>query len=289
LQKLGELVDLDCFTELIRQVRSGKTLAFGLPAITHLRSLPSATNSEKKKKRAKGPVGVLVLAPTRELAMQTHEHLETLAKLSGFTAVCVYGGVPKPPQVEAIQKGARVVVGTPGRILDLCNDETLDLSQVGYLVLDEADRMLDSGFENDVRNIIAKCRSNASTEALPRQTVMFSATWPASVRRLAADFMINPVKILVGSDDLTASASVHQSVIVLEDGRMKEQKLLQTLKENGWMSGGKGRRESGDKVLVFALYKKEASRIEAFLQRNGYSVSCLQGKPRSFECSLSCH
>ena len=137
-------------------------------------------------------------------------------------------------------------------------------------------RMLDKGFEQDIRNIIDKTLSNASES--PRQTCMFSATWPASIRQLAADFMVNPIRITIGSDELTASSSVHQSVVVIEDGRQKEQRLLSTLKENGWSPRVD---KNGDKVLIFALYKKEASRLEGMLKRNGYNVSCLQGKPFS--------
>merc|ERR1712186_282369 len=116
-------------------------------------------------------------------------------------SVCVYGGVPKWTQKEALKKGVEVVVATPGRLIDLMQEGVCDLSQVSYLVLDEADRMLDQGFERDVRKIIAATHAD-------RQTCLFSATWPDSVRELAHEFLKNPLKITIGSDDLTAAATI---------------------------------------------------------------------------------
>lgn len=131
----------------------------------------------------------------------------------------------KRGQVEALRQrskdksGAttRIIVGTPGRILDLVNDGTCDLSNVRYLVLDEADRMLDTGFENDIRNIIGHTMQGEA-----RQTLMFSATWPDAVRRLAASFQRDPVRVTVGSDDLTANSRVEQIVEVFDENREKE-------------------------------------------------------------------
>ena len=140
----------------------------------------------------------------------------------------MFGGVDKRAQIDALRNIAkgkgkdqklttRIVVGTPGRILDLVNDGACDLSNVRYLVLDEADRMLDKGFENDIRQIIDHTRQGAE-----RQTLMFSATWPDAVRRLAASFQRDPVRVTVGSDDLTANSRVEQSVEVFDDRREKE-------------------------------------------------------------------
>lgn len=162
------------------------------------------------------------------------------------------------------------------------NEGELVLSDVSWLVLDEADRMLDKGFENDIRAIISNCKpSNSSIEG--RVTSMFSATWPMSVRRLANDFMDDPVRITVGSDELTASASVSQKVIVLQDGREKDFTLLKTLRSEGFNATrngggpGAGKGAQRDKVLVFALYKKEAARVAQYLERGGYEVACIQG------------
>lgn len=228
--------------------------------------------------------------------MQTQNNLEAIGKSLGMGVVCIYGGAPKHEQKRLLSQGPRIVVGTPGRIIDLANEGALDLSSVSWLVLDEADRMLDKGFENDIRAIIGQCKpSNGSKEG--RITSMFSATWPMSVRRLANDFMIDPVRVTVGSDELSASTTVAQSVIVLPDSRSKDHKLLDVLRSEGFQSsrGGSGwggnrggnnnnKQRAGpdsgaqrEKVLVFALYKKEAARVAGWMERNGYQVGCIQG------------
>lgn len=149
---------------------------------------------------------VLIVSPTRELALQTAETLTMLCDLLNWKTVCLFGGMPKTEQVRQLnQKDLKVVVGTPGRVLDLLNDGAVSFDKVTYLVLDEADRMLDKGFENDIRQIIAQ------TPTEGRQTLMFSATWPDSVRGLAATFMKEPVRITVGSDELAANTRVSQS------------------------------------------------------------------------------
>ena len=163
---------------------------------------------------------MLVVAPTRELALQTHSTLDDLAKSVGITSVAVFGGVGKEEQVKLLQKKkTNIIVGTPGRIIDLVNEGSCDLSSVNYLVLDEADRMLDKGFENDIRKIIGYTKPD-------RQTMMFSATWPPSVRRLATSFLRDPVRVSVGhaaSDETpVANKRVEQVVEVLDDKWGKE-------------------------------------------------------------------
>jgi ATP-dependent RNA helicase DBP3 len=233
----------------------------------------------------------LVVAPTRELAMQTQNNLGVLGETLKIGVVCIYGGESKQKQIGLLKQKPKIVVGTPGRIIDLCNEGALNLNAVSWLVLDEADRMLDKGFENDIRNIIAQCKQS-SADANGRITSMFSATWPMSVRRLAGDFMIDPIRITVGSDELSANTSVSQSVIVLQDGREKDRKLLDVLRQQGYPPpgraggggwGGKPKSPAAatgaqrDKVLVFALYKKEAARVATWLERQGYEVGCIQG------------
>jgi ATP-dependent RNA helicase DBP3 len=141
---------------------------------------------------------------------------------------------------------------------------------VSYVVLDEADRMLDVGFEPDIRAIVGMTQSREQG----RHTSMFSATWPPAVRGLAESFMNDPVRVTVGSDELSANHRVEQSVEVLEDGRAKERRLEAFLRKIG--AGPRGKRPN-DKVLVFALYKKEAQRVEDTLRRNGYSVAGIHG------------
>ena len=235
----------------IAETGSGKTLSFALPGLER-HVLNDDDSSE---------VTILVIAPTRELAVQTYENVHNLNVVN---SICLYGGVSKDDQKKTIKKlKPRVVVGTPGRLLDLVNDGGLNLSNVKYLVLDEADRMLDQGFEKDIRAIIG----NTPKE---RQTAMFSATWPQSVRALASTFMIDPVRVTVGSEELTANKRVEQVIEVLDDQRQKDWKLNNHLKQI--------RKEKGDaRVLIFALYKKEASRIENTLRRNGHGVGAIHG------------
>jgi ATP-dependent RNA helicase DBP3 len=255
---------------------SGKTFAFGLPALQRIIEAGGANGASSGKKGKKDSavpeVSVLVIAPTRELAIQTHEHMAKLARAVGLGSVCLYGGVSKPEQLKLLRSSpsVRVVVGTPGRVLDLAREGNLDLSKVSYVVLDEADRMLDVGFEPDIRAIVGMTQSREQG----RHTSMFSATWPPAVRGLAESFMNDPVRVTVGSDELSANHRVEQSVEVLEDGRAKERRLEAFLRKIG--AGPRGKRPN-DKVLVFALYKKEAQRVEDTLRRNGYSVAGIHG------------
>ncbi|KAI0042886.1 DEAD-domain-containing protein [Auriscalpium vulgare] len=252
----------------IAETGSGKTLAFGIPALARLLAPSAAAPKAKSKAKKAQQVSVLVMAPTRELALQTHE---TLAGLTDLSCIAVYGGVSKEPQVRSLKGGARIVVGTPGRILDLVRDGACDLSAVEYLVLDEADRMLDKGFENDIRAIIGYTRQGEE-----RQTLMFSATWPDAVRRLAASFQRDPVRVTVGSDDLTANSRVEQSVEVFDDDREKDQRLLKHLHALAPKKNNVSDPEAA-RILVFVLYKKEAARVEGMLKRSGYSVGGLHG------------
>ncbi|KIJ04739.1 hypothetical protein PAXINDRAFT_94366, partial [Paxillus involutus ATCC 200175] len=265
----------------IAETGSGKTLAFGIPALARLISVPpSSTNNSKKSKsnsKSTSTISVLVVAPTRELAIQTHDSLSSLGAPFNIASVAVFGGVDKAPQIKALTSGnregrvTRIVVGTPGRILDLVNEGTCDLSRVNYLVLDEADRMLDKGFENDIRTIISHTMQGSD-----RQTMMFSATWPEAVRRLASTFQLNPVRVTVGSDDLTANSRVEQIVEVFDDPREKDSRLTKNLKNlSHKKTSTKGSPDA--RILVFALYKKEASRVESTLHRLGYSVGALHG------------
>ncbi|KAA1475399.1 DEAD-domain-containing protein [Dentipellis sp. KUC8613] len=244
----------------IAETGSGKTLAFGIPALSRLMS---------KSKKAKPQVRVLVVAPTRELALQTHDTLTALGGPAGINCVAVFGGVDKGAQIRAL-KNAHIVVGTPGRILDLVNDGACDLSQVSYLVLDEADRMLDRGFENDIRSIIGNTKQEG------RQTLMFSATWPEAVRRLAGTFQKDPVRVTVGSDELTANSRVEQEVEVFENDREKDDRLMKHLRV---LAPHKKRASDpeAERILVFVLYKKEATRVENTLRRSGYAVNGLHG------------
>jgi len=240
----------------IAETGSGKTLAFSIPALAHIQ------HRVKDEGRSKaGSPKMLIVSPTRELAMQSQEVLETAGKTCGVRSVCVYGGVPKWQQAEVLKKGVEVVVATPGRLLDLVNDGCIDLGQVSYLVLDEADRMLDQGFERDIRTIVGQTHSG-------RQTALFSATWPDSVRELAHSFLQRPIKVTIGSEDLAAGTRIKQIVEVVED-RAREGKLNQLLKTY--------HKDRKNRILIFVLYKKEAARIEQNLSRGGWKVTSIHG------------
>merc|ERR1712130_419324 len=240
----------------IAETGSGKTLAFTIPALAHLQH-----RTATEGKASKGSPRMLIIAPTRELAMQSQEVLEAAGKECGIASVCVYGGVSKWGQKEALSRGVEVVVATPGRLIDLMQEGIISLAQVSYLVLDEADRMLDRGFERDIRQIVGETHKG-------RQTALFSATWPDSVRELAHSFLTKPIKVTIGSEDLAAGTRITQIVEVVED-RAREGLLLKLLKK--YHSDRKNR------ILIFVLYKKEAARIETNLSNKGWRVGSIHG------------
>ncbi|TYJ56811.1 ATP-dependent RNA helicase DBP3 [Cryptococcus floricola] len=256
----------------IAETGSGKTLAFGVPGVNLLSGLAPVTGSKKGRGQVPGQIQILVLAPTRELAQQSHDNLAALAAEVGIKSTCIFGGVGKDGQArELSDTKTRIVVGTPGRTLDLADSGDLDLSSVSYLVLDEADRMLDAGFENDIRRIIAHTPGHEQG----RQTVMFSATWPESVRRLAATFLNKPVRITVGSDELSANKRIEQVVEVLDDPRGKDPRLIYHIRAH--LKANPNSTASPTRILVFALYKKEAQRLEQTIRRGGFQVGALHG------------
>ena len=263
----------------IAETGSGKTHAFALPCVEALLSSP---RENRKRDRTTRPRAVIV-SPTRELAMQTHESVDKLCGLVGLSAVCIYGGASKDEQRSLLQRsnGADIVVATPGRLKDFLSDNTISLEDVMFAVLDEADRMLDKGFEEDIRLILGSSRPREK-----RQTVMFTATWPQSVRGLAEGFMVDPVRVTIGNrtraggegegngaTELQANLRIEQKVEVV-DPRGKEQRLLEILKEN---TRGAAK---NDRILVFCLYKKEAVRVEQFLERRGIHVASIHGDLR---------
>ncbi|GAX20815.1 ATP-dependent RNA helicase DBP3 [Fistulifera solaris] len=253
----------------IAETGSGKTLAFSLPILSAM--------SEKKVSGRRLP-RLLVLSPTRELAMQSDQVLQEFGEVVGLKSLVVYGGVPKPTQTSVLKKGyVDCIVATPGRLKDLIHEGSCDLSAVDFLVLDEADRMLDMGFEEDVREIISYCKSKDEG----RQTAMFSATWPAAIQNIALEYMVDPVRVYVGfesivgsngdnavDDSLSANKRVTQTVEVIED-RQREARLQQILE--------KVHGKRNNRVLIFALYKKEAERLENSLRRQGWNCCSIHG------------
>jgi len=235
---------------------SGKTLAFVLPAV--------ALMMNGLLKKSKGRPRALVLSPTRELCVQSFEVAKKACAFADLRAVVCYGGQPRGEQKRELERGVDFLIATPGRLLDFVDDGVVSLRSVRFLVLDEADRMLDMGFERDVRRILAA----APPSAEGRQTLMFSATWPESIRSIASEFLLaDAVKVALSGETLRASASVEQHVYVVEQSD-KERRLVEVLKE---------RHDGKNRVIVFALYKKEAERLEGFLKRKGYSVAGVHG------------
>eukprot|EP00892_Ulva_mutabilis_P003301 jgi/Ulvmu1/1342/UM011_0070.1 len=183
----------------IAKTGSGKTCGFLLPGFMHIKK----TRNDPRN----GPT-VLVLAPTRELANQIQVEANKFGKFSGVRNTCVYGGAPKGPQLGAIQRGVEVIIATPGRLNDFLSARQLRIDQVSYLVLDEADRMLDMGFEPQIQQIVAQLPPQ-------RQTLFFSATWPKEVKQIASQFVINDtVHIFIGGveEKLVANKDIKQVI-----------------------------------------------------------------------------
>eukprot|EP00242_Pyramimonas_sp_CCMP2087_P010135 CAMPEP_0198208722 /NCGR_PEP_ID=MMETSP1445-20131203/12069_1 /TAXON_ID=36898 /ORGANISM="Pyramimonas sp., Strain CCMP2087" /LENGTH=557 /DNA_ID=CAMNT_0043882235 /DNA_START=294 /DNA_END=1967 /DNA_ORIENTATION=+ len=236
----------------IASTGSGKTLAFGAPGLMMCAKHPVSPGR---------PIMACV-APTRELALQIAEVLNLAGQCLGIQTAVVFGGMPKWEQVKAL-KTAHIVVATPGRLQDLMQGGECDLSGVKYMVLDEADRMLDMGFEKDIRNIISTTPSSET-----RQTLMFSATWPKDAAKLANDFLAKDVMtIQIGSLELSASHTVTQRVEVLEMGA-RDARLDQLLNKY---------HDRKNRVLIFVLYKKEAPRLEQTLMRKGWKAVAIHG------------
>ncbi|PVU97531.1 hypothetical protein BB561_000493 [Smittium simulii] len=265
----------------VAETGSGKTMAFALPAVNKLLALKSLESNNNSKNAC--PL-VLVLAPTRELALQTQEQFDKIQMhVKSMTSICLYGGVPKYDQKKNLFSAKpKIVVATPGRLLDLVQEGALDLSHIKFLCLDEADRMLDRGFEQDIRRIIEHTRNSENNES--KQTVMFSATWPEEIRTLASEFLVDPIRVNVGGihgkfdEDGNPSQNTDGKLIVnhrvkqiieVIDPYAKEQKILSLLQK--YHEGQKS------KLLLFVLYKKEATRIENFLHRNGYNCCSIHG------------
>ena len=251
----------------IAQTGSGKTLTFVLPALVHIRDQPPL-------RRGDGPI-VLILAPTRELAQQISDECSKFGSLgqrareaySGYRDensiynVCVYGGVPKMPQQRDLEMGAHIVVATPGRLLDFISTGATNLRRVTYLVLDEADRMLDMGFEPQIRKILSQIRPD-------RQTLMWSATWPKEVQVLAHEFLSNPVQVRIGSLNLAANHQIKQYIEFVED----QDKFGLLIKVLSSVS-----RKSDTKVVVFAETKRGCESLYRQLRDKQWPAEAIHG------------
>lgn len=238
----------------IAQTGSGKTAAFVLPMIVHV-----MTN----RKFGGNSLLALVLAPTRELAEQIHKETRRFgrARPYGIKVVAAFGGLDKYQQIKELRGGAEIAVGTPGRVLDLSKEKACSLATVGYVVLDEADRMLDMGFEPQIRSILGQIRPD-------RQTVMFSATMPRKIQRLASDFLSSSrVQITVGTG-VKANQDVKQSVIVMEDEEAKRR----------WLEANVSMFVDQGDVLIFVNRRDRVEELTSWLATSaGVRVAGLHG------------
>jgi len=233
----------------IAQTGSGKTAAFSLPILSKIIAL--GTKRRPKTCRA------LILAPTRELAVQIEDTIKILAKGAHISTALVLGGVSRNSQVKKIAPGVDVVVATPGRLTDLVRERDLMLADTKWLVLDEGDRMLDMGFINDVRRI-------ARATAPDRQTALFSATMPDEIAELAKDLLKDPVRVEVSPQSTTA-AEIVQSVVMART-KQKRQVLSAMLADASMKS-----------VMVFARTKHGADRVTRDLERDGFKAAVIHG------------
>ncbi|GLB06645.1 ATP-dependent RNA helicase dbp2 [Aspergillus tubingensis] len=243
----------------IAETGSGKTLTYCLPAIVHINAQPLLAPGD-------GPI-VLILAPTRELAVQIQAEISKFGKSSRIRNTCVYGGVPKGPQIRDLSRGVEVCIATPGRLIDMLEAGRTNLRRVTYLVLDEADRMLDMGFEPQIRKIISQIRPD-------RQTCMWSATWPKEVRQLASDFLNDYIQVNIGSMDLSANHRITQIVEVVSDFEKRDKmiKHLEKIMEN-----------RGNKCLIFTGTKRIADEITRFLRQDGWPALSIHGDKQQQE------
>jgi ATP-dependent RNA helicase DDX5/DBP2 len=233
----------------VAQTGSGKTLCYVLPAFVRI----------AREGVQRGPKCV-VLAPTRELAQQ----IQSVVRRYQFaSSVCLYGGASRMPQMQALRNNnPQIIIATPGRMNDFVESSVVDLRTVDYLVLDEADRMLDMGFEPQIRRIIDQMPKE-------RQTVMWSATWPKEVKALAAHYMRDYIQINVGGNELVANKNIEQIVEICEDFD-KKAKLIEVLHRI------KG--ESKDsKTLIFARTKQSVDYLTNGLQSKGFRAVSIHG------------
>ncbi|XP_059609645.1 uncharacterized protein LOC132257002 [Phlebotomus argentipes] len=239
----------------IAQTGSGKTLAYMLPAIVHIGHQPRLVRGE-------GPI-VLVLAPTRELAQQ----IQTVVADFGVHSephirnTCIFGGSPKGPQARDLERGVEVVIATPGRLIDFLERGVTNMRRCTYLVLDEADRMLDMGFEPQIRKIIEQIRPD-------RQVLMWSATWPKEVQTLAEDFLRDYIHINIGSLNLAANHNIRQIVDICQDTE-KESRLSGLLKDIA--------SDRNNKIIVFVETKKKVDDIVRAIVKEGYAATAIHG------------
>jgi len=236
---------------------SGKTLAFLLPAFCDM--IRNGVRPER------AGAGLLVMSPTRELAQQTEEEANRFGQCIGMRCVAMYGGAPKHQQMSKYRMGVHTIVACPGRLNDFLEGGQIHLDNVMKLVLDEADRMLDMGFEPQIRKILARVPKK-------RHTLFFTATWPKEVRKLASEILYNPFKVMIGNRDVLKGNQDVIQVVRIVDGYTKDRAVLGLLQEAGLT-----RPDSVGKALVFANTKRMCEQISQTLYRSGLACASIHG------------
>ncbi|AKC87208.1 DEAD/DEAH box helicase [Pseudoxanthomonas suwonensis] len=234
------------------QTGTGKTAAFGLPLLQHLGTSPQAVGPGSRRPRA------LVLTPTRELATQVHDSLRGYGKHLRIPSAVIYGGVGMGNQLDALRRGVDLVIACPGRLIDHIERRSVDLSGIEILVLDEADRMLDMGFLPSIKRILAKLPKQN------RQTLLFSATFPESIKQLAMEFMRQPREVQVTPQNTVAETIAHRVHPV--DGGRKRELLLHLLAA-----------DSRVQTLVFARTKHGSDKLATYLEKSGIQTAAIHG------------
>lgn len=232
------------------QTGTGKTAGFTLPLLHRL-------NTTQPSERRAGRPRCLVLTPTRELAAQVHESVETYGRHLSLKSLVMFGGVNINPQIQALRKPVDILVATPGRLLDHAGQKTIDLSGVEILVLDEADRMLDMGFIRDIRKVLAMLPKQ-------RQNLLFSATFSDEIRSLAKGLLHNPGQVEVARRN-TASELVSQSVFMIPQ-KQKRDLLVHLIGQNQW-----------HQVLVFTRTKHGANKLAEYLAKHDIASAAIHG------------
>ncbi|RRN79858.1 DEAD/DEAH box helicase [Pseudoxanthomonas sp. SGD-10] len=233
------------------QTGTGKTAAFGLPLLQHLGTAPQKVSGPRKPR-------ALVLAPTRELATQVHDSLRGYSKYLRIPSAVVYGGVGMGNQLDALRRGVDLVIACPGRLIDHIERRSIDLSGIEILVLDEADRMLDMGFLPSIKRILAKLPKQN------RQTLLFSATFPESIKQLAMEFMRNPREVQVTPQNTVAETIAHRVHPV--DAARKRELLLHLLGQ-----------DTRVQTLVFAKTKHGSDKLATHLEKAGIRAAAIHG------------
>ena len=237
------------------QTGTGKTAAFALPLLQLI--CEDAAAGKTAQGAGPRPIRALILTPTRELAIQIDESFAAYGRYTGLRHLVIFGGVPQQPQVQGLRSGTDILVATPGRLLDLCDQRLLDLRGIQYFVLDEADRMLDMGFINDVRKILTKLPHK-------KHSLFFSATMPPEIQKLAGSIFVDPAKVEVTPVSSTAE-TINQSVYFVE--KKDKRSLLLHLLNNS----------SIPTALVFTRTKHGADKVAQGLTRAGIRAEAIHG------------